>query len=156
MCTENKLGVNKFKMLSYVFIFLISFIQTSCNAEYQKLSESEVNKEDKLLAERIANKILQSQKEGKFEPLGEEATEAMRTGLNPQKQKESYETIKGMFGDFQSLEYVETWVPNDGSLLVIYRFNGNFNSKAKPEIRVVMDGNKKFSGFWILPWKDKM
>ncbi len=88
--------------------------------------------------------------------LGKEATEAMRTGLNPQKQKESYETIKGMFGDFQSLEYVETWVPNDGSLLVIYRFKGNFTSKAKPEIRVVMDGNKKFSGFWILPWKDKM
>ncbi len=156
MCTEKKSGVNKFKKLSYLFIFIISFIHTSCNAEFHKLPEFEVNKEDKLSSEKIVNKILLSQKEGKYEPLGEEATEAMRTGLSPQEQKKAYEQITGIFGEFQSLEYAETWVPNDGSLYVIYRFRGNFSSKAKPEIRVVIDGNKKLAGFFILHWKDKI
>ncbi len=63
--SENRLNYvqdsgNKFKMLSYVFIFLISFIQTSCNAEYQKLSESEVNKEDKLRKRFIGRYIFAS------------------------------------------------------------------------------------------------
>jgi len=89
--------------------------------------------------------------------LGDEATAAMRSGLTPEKQKEAYETIKGMFGDFQSMEYVETCIPTDGSLLVIYRFKGHFSkSKARPEIRVVMDGEGKLAGFWIKPWRARV
>ena len=138
-------------------ISLTALVVTGCGSRFRKLPESEVDAEMKLVAERIATNILESQRDGRFEPLGDEATAAMRSALTPKKQKEAYETIKGMFGDFQSMEYVETWVPTDGSLLVIYRFKGHFSkSKARPEIRVVMDGEGKLTGFWIKPWRARV
>ncbi len=138
-------------------ISLIALVVTGCGSQFRRLPESEVDGEVKSTAERIATDILKSMRDGRFEPLGDEATAAMRSGLTPEKQKEAYETIKGMFGDFQSMEYVETCIPTDGSLLVIYRFKGHFSkSKARPEIRVVMDGEGKLSGFWIKPWKAKV
>ncbi len=136
---------------------LIVLVVTGCGSQFRRLSESEVDAEMKSTAQRIATNILESMRDGRFEPLGDEATAAMRSGLMPEKQKEAYESIKGMFGDFQSMEYAETCVPTDGSLLVIYRFKGHFSkSKATPEIRVVMDGEGKLSGFWIKPWKAKV
>ncbi len=138
-------------------MFLTALIVTGCGSRFRKLPESEVDAEMKLAAERIATDILESQRDGRFEPLGDEATLAMCSALTPEKQKEAYETIKGMFGDFQSMEYVETWVPTDGSLLVIYRFKGHFSkSKARPEIRIVMDGGGRLAGFWIKPWRAKV
>ncbi len=138
-------------------ISLTALVVTGCGSRFRKLPESEVDTEMKLVAERIATNILVSQRDGRFEPLGDEATLAMRSALTPEKQKEAYETIKGMFGDFQSMKYVETWVPTDGSLLVIYRFKGRFSeSKARPEIRVVMDGEGKLAGFWIKPWRARV
>ncbi len=109
------------------------------------------------MAERIAINILESWRDGRFEPLGDEATIAMRSALTPEKQKEAYETIKGMFGDFQSMEYVETWVSTNGPFLAIYRFKGRFSrSRARPEIRVVMDSEGKLAGFWIKPWRARV
>ncbi len=146
-------------MRNYIAVVLaiVIFGIAGCASQFRKLPESEVDAEVKSTAERIATNILGSMRDGQFEPLGDEATSAMRSGLTPEKQKEAYESIKGMFGDFQSMEYAETCLPTDGSLLVIYRFKGHFSkSKATPEIRVVMDGEGKLSGFWIKPWKAKV
>ena len=107
------------------------------------------------LAESIAIDILNSMKSGVFIALGEEATLTMQKGLSPEKQKLSYEQIKGMFGDFESLYYYETCVPIEGESHNVYRFKGNFES-ASPEIRVVMNNDNKLSGFWIKPWKDTL
>lgn len=147
----------KWAICGVSLISLAVLVITGCGSRFRKLPESEVDAEMKLVAQRIATDILGSQKDGRFEPLGDEATAAMRSALTPEKQKEAYETIKGMFGDFQSMEYIETWVPTDGSLLVICRFKGHFSkSKARPEIRVVMDGEGKLAGFWIKPWRAKV
>ena len=136
---------------------LAVLLVTGCGSPFRKLSESEVDAEMISAAKRIATDILESHRDGRFEPLGDEATPAMRSALTPEKQKEAYETIKGMFGDFQSMEYVETCVPKDGSLLFIHRFKGHFSkSQARPEIRVVMDSEGKLAGFWIKPWRAKV
>ena len=59
-----------------------------------------------------------------------------------------------MFGDYVSMDYAETWKPKMSSLRV-YRFKGHFaKGSAAPEIRVVMDGSNKLSGFWLKPWTD--
>lgn len=141
----------------FVAIFLTAFVATGRASEFQKLPETKVDAKMKSVAESIATKILYAMRDGQIKPLGSEATEAMRSFLTTDKQRESYETIKGMYGDFQSMEYTETCIPTDGSLLVIYRFRGHFSkSQAKPEVRVVMDGEGKFAGFWVKPWADEV
>lgn len=138
-------------------MFLTVLLVAGCTSQFQKLPESKVDAGMKSVAKRIATNILEAQRDGRFEPLGGEATAAMRSALTPEKQKETCESIKGMFGDFQSIEYVETHVPTDGSQLVIYRFRGHFSkSRARPEIRVVMDDKGKLAGFWIKPWRAKV
>lgn len=81
----------------------------------------------------------------------------MQAGLTPDVQKKSYQEITGLFGDFKSLRYVESWKPNDGTLLVIHRFKASFTrSPSPPEIRVVLDGNNKLSGLWTKPCHDTL
>lgn len=62
-----------------------------------------------------------------------------------------------MYGDFLSVDYAETWVPTDSSLLANYRFRGRFSkSAARPEIRVVIDGEGKLAGLWLKPWNARI
>jgi hypothetical protein len=136
-----------------VFTALIA----GCSSDFRKLPESEVNAAMRDSAQELATRILTSWREGEFEPLGEEATLAVRSGLSPEAQEQAYEQIRGMFGDFESMDYVETWMPADGSLLQIFRFKGRFSkTEATPEIRVVLDGEGKLSGLWAKPWKSKI
>ncbi|MBN2407125.1 MAG: hypothetical protein JXJ19_05460 [Elusimicrobia bacterium] len=144
------------KYSSYIFLFLMFAVLpvlAGCNTMYTRLADAKVDAAEKAAAEKLAAGLLTSMREGQYKPLGDEATNAMRSALTPEKQKDSYEDIRGMFGDFQSLEYAGTWIPKDGTLLKIYRFRGRFSATtARPEIRVVMDGNGKLAGFWIKPW----
>ncbi len=138
-------------------ICLIALAVGGCSSPFRRLSESEVDAQMKLVAERVATRILESERDGRFEPLGDEATATVRSGLTPEVQKASYESIKGMYGDFLSMDYAETWVPTDGTLLAIYRFRGRFSkSDARPEIRVVMDGEGKLAGLWLKPWNARI
>jgi len=136
---------------------LVALIAGCGASDYRKLPESEVDSDLRASAQELATRMLSSWREGRFEPLGEEATLAVRSGLSPEAQEQAYEQIRGMFGDFESMDYVETWVPSDGSSLFVFRFRGKFSgTEARPEIRVVMDGERKLSGFWARQWNDKL
>jgi len=137
-------------------LLLILVLLAGCDSQYSKLDEADVSQEQKSLAEDIAVKLMTGMKTGDYHQLGSEATRMMQRGLTPEVQEEAYESIYGQFGDFISLKYAETWKPTDGSYSVIYRFIGDFESDKPIEIRVVMDGNNKLSGFWIKPWKKKL
>ncbi|MBL7067100.1 MAG: DUF3887 domain-containing protein [Candidatus Marinimicrobia bacterium] len=137
-------------------LLLILVLLAGCDSKYSKLDEADVNREQKSLAEDIAVKLMTVMKTGDYYQLGDEATRMMQRGLTQEVQEEAYESIKGQFGDFISLKYAETCKPTDGSYSVIYRFTGDFESGKPIEIRVVMDGNNKLSGFWIKPWKKKL
>ncbi|MBA3066301.1 DUF3887 domain-containing protein [bacterium] len=143
---------------NWKFWSLIIFFVLGCsNPEFRRLSDADADVKMKEKSLRIATSLLELQRKGQFEALGDEATASMRALLTPEKQKEVYENLKGMYGDFDSLEYAESWVPTDGTLLKIYRFKGHFSkSKTMPEIRVVMDGEGKLTGLWIKPWKAKI
>jgi hypothetical protein len=141
-----------FQLISLCVV--LGILAAGCGkSDFRKLPDSEVNASMRASAQDLASRILTSWRDGRFEPLGEEATLALQSGLTPEMQKQSYEQIRGMFGDFQSLEYAETWMPTDGSSLFIFRFKGRFaRTETAPEIRVVLDGEGKLSGLWIKPW----
>lgn len=135
----------------------LAVLIAGCGSDFRKLPENEVDPGMRASAQELVTQLLTSWREGKFAPLGEEATLAMRSGLSPETQEQAYEQFKGMFGDFESMDYAETWVPADGSTLFIFRFKGRFtNTEATPEIRVVLDGQGKLSGLWVKPWKSRI
>ena len=123
---------------------------------FEKVPEADVDAQQKAAAQRIAVRIYEGCVSGKHEALGEdEAIPEMREALAPAKLPGTCAAIKGQFGDYQSLDYAETWKPKSGAIKV-YRFKGHFSKNAEPpEIRVVMDG-AKLSGFWLKPWADTL
>jgi hypothetical protein len=125
-------------------------------AGFEKVPEADVDTQQKATAQKIAARIYEGCVSGKHQPLGEdEAIAEMREALSPSKLPGTCEAIKGQFGDYQSLDYAETWKPKGGSLKV-YRFKGHFSKATEaPEIRVIMDG-AKLSGFWLKPWADQL
>jgi len=138
--------------LSLISALLLLFL-ANCSFSYKKLPEIEVNPRQKILAGEIALRLLSAWKMGDYQELGPEATIPMQRGLTPEKQQQAYESIAARFGDFESLEYAETWISKKASPLMIYRFRGDFESGATLEIRVVMDSRDRLSGFWIKPWR---
>lgn len=113
--------------------------------------------EGKSIAERIARDLIVSWSSGRFEPLGNQANAVMKSLLTPKRQKETYQAIKGLFGSYESLTFIEAWGPVKGLPSVVYRFKARFsNSGERPEIRVVIDRDGKLSGFWIKPWHIKV
>lgn len=109
-------------------------------------------------AQDLAGKLLNGQKTGNIYMLtDQEATPEMVKGLTEAMQVASYESIKQLYGDFISLEFVETWTLQISEQYFVYRFKGNFSeTKDTPEVRVVMNESGKISGFWLRPWKDDM
>jgi hypothetical protein len=122
-----------------------------CGGGLERVPEAEVDATQKALAERLATKIYDGCRTGRFEALGDEAIPAMQEGLSPDKQKQTCAQLTGMFGDYVSMDYAETWKPKFGALYV-YRFKGHFSKGgAPPEIRVVIDRSNKLSGVWLKP-----
>jgi hypothetical protein len=127
----------------------------ACNGGLEKLPEADVDAAQKAAAQRIATKIYESCKTGQHETLGaDDAIPEMRDALSPEKQKATCQSVAGMFGDYVSMDYAETWKSKFTSLRV-YRFKGHFSKGTEtPEIRVVMDSSNKLSGFWLKHWTD--
>jgi Protein of unknown function (DUF3887) len=95
---------------------------------------------------------------GTFEPVGEEFTPQMQEGLSPKLQKQSFDQIRSMFGDYRGMTFVEALTAR--FLLpkgTVYRFKGTYSrASEQPEIRVVFDSKGKISGFWLKPWTEEM
>ena len=124
----------------------------ACSTQFEKVPEVDVDAQQKVAAQALATRIYEGCRTNTHTPLSEsEAIPEMRDALTPAKLTATCTSITTQFGDYQSLDYAETWKPGSGGLRV-YRFKGHFSrSTDTPEIRVVMDGTK-LSGFWLKPW----
>lgn len=136
-----------------MLILFIFALFSGCSSNFEKIAESNVNATMKATAEEIGNDLLVAQREGRFESLGEEATRVMRSKYTPENQKKSYEILMGIVGEYKSMEYAETWVTKEKPLLYIFRFKGEFSKNQNAEVRVVLDGKGKLTGFWVKPWR---
>jgi 16S rRNA C967 or C1407 C5-methylase (RsmB/RsmF family) len=146
-------------MKSITFILGISliFCLNSCSQDFNKISDSEVNKENLQIAQDFAINYLTKLKNGEYYQFEDEAIDALKNQLTEENQKAVYQQLKDKFGDFKSLEYSETWDQGKSSSIQIFRFKSDFeDSKKKLEVRVVLDNSKKIAGFWIKPWSDML
>jgi len=134
-------------------VILLALGIAGCSKRFVRLSESEVNKTDMRHAQEVAGALILKMQASQFYPLGEEATHRMRESFTPGEQNSAWRQIHDLYGDYQSMRYVETWASRDGLNHRIYRFRGSF-SDGQPEVRVVMDAQNKLAGLWIKDWKE--
>ncbi len=138
--------------ISILFLFL-----TGCQSNYAKLDESKVNYDQRIKAQEIASSILYAQKAGEYDIDNEILSARMQKALTPTNQKKCYEDIRTTYGDFTSLDYVETYIPKKGSNSIIYRFLGKFSKNTeKPEVRVILNENGKLAGLSFHKWNFEM
>jgi len=135
-----------------IFLSLNSFGQ-----DFKKLAESEVDKSKLKIAQDFAMNYMAKLNKGETYQFQDEAIDALKNLLTAEHQKALSQQIKAQFGDFKSLDYVETWIQSTFKSYPIIRFKGDFEkSNKKLEIRVVLNEADKIAGFWIKPWSDML
>jgi len=133
-------------------------IATASSLLFTQVPQSEINAGHVEKARQIMDSLYAKWQNGEFEPVGDEFTPEMQKGLSPQLQKQSFEQIRSIFGDYQGMTFVEAltarfFIPRG----TVYRFKWTYSrTSEQPEIRVVFDSAGKISGLWLKPWRDEM
>jgi hypothetical protein len=145
------------KSISLVLGAFIVFSLNSFGQDFKKLSDSETDKNKIKIAQKFASDFLGKLKSGETYVFQNEAIDPVKNQLSGETQKLLYQQLKTQFGDYKSLEYVETWVQGNSKAIGIFRFKGDFDkSNKKLEIRVVLNEADKIAGFFIKPWSDML
>lgn len=144
------------KKIVFVLVANIICLHVYCQ-DFKKLDKLDIDTVKCQIAEKFSIEYYTKLKNGSFYQFTDEAIDAIKNQMTEQMQKATYKQIKDNFGDFQSLNYEETWIQNSNPDMKIYRFKGIFDkSKEKLEIRVVIIKTGKIAGFWIKPWLDNL
>jgi|WetSurMetagenome_2_1015567.scaffolds.fasta_scaffold412744_2 hypothetical protein len=145
------------KSITLLLGVYILFSLDSCSQDFKKLNAPDVDSKKVLIAQKFANDYLTTLKKGSYYQFKDEAIDILKNQLTEQNQKAIYQQLKNQLGDFQSLEYAETWIQSSNPSLNIFRFKSDFEkSNKKIEIRVVLDKSDKIAGFWVKPWSDML
>jgi len=143
------------KSISLLLLLSLILALNSCGQDFDKISDSEVDKDNLQIAQDFAGEYLRKSKEGTYYHFQDEAIDALKNQLTTENQEVIYQQLKAKYGDFQSLDYSETWIQSSNNSIQLFRFKSNFEkSSRKLEVRVVMDDSQKIAGFWIKPWSD--
>ncbi len=143
--------------ITIILLYCIAIV-AAAQQSYEKLPENEISQTELRQAISLGEKLLLGQKAGDIYILSEdEAIPEVARGLTEGVQQSSYENIRSMFGEYESMQFAEAWKLEADQSYTIYRFKGTFDAASdKPEIRMVMDQEGKLAGFWIRPWEDDM
>jgi hypothetical protein len=146
------------KSITLIFGSCILFCLNSFGQDFKKWNNSEVVDKTKInIAQDFASNFLNKLKKGETYIFKDNAIDILKNQLTEENQKLVYQQFKTQFGDFESLEYAETWVQGSSKSIQIIRFKSVFEkSNRKLEIRVVLNDSGKVAGFWIKPWSDML
>ncbi|MEM9672559.1 MAG: hypothetical protein ACFB15_00925 [Cyclobacteriaceae bacterium] len=142
----------------FILIWLVSSTPLLTQDSYKKLTEEELKSAPFKTAESLADAMLTAQrKESPYLLKESEATSAVREEFTAEKQLQTYGAIRELFGDYQSLTFVEAYRTLTDPTYHIFRFRGGFErGNAQPEVRVVMNEAAQLAGFFIRPWQDSL
>ncbi len=108
-------------------------------------------------AQNVATDLLTGWREGKFQHLSDDFSLEMIAGLPPEDQQKAYDSLRVLFGHFESLTFAEALISPRLPGAVMFRFKGTFSgTKDNPEIRVVITDDGKIGGFWVKHWLDEL
>lgn len=137
-------------------IVFVCMAAVGCGNRYCRLSEGSVDIAMKSRALHYGTAILESCKKGKAFALNGNATPGMERAFDAERQRSACGQIRARFGDYRSLEYMETLISR-GEGYQAFRFRGVFTGmNERPEVRVVLSREGRLAGFWIKPWRESM
>lgn len=145
------------KSISLILVAFIIFSLNSCSQDFKKLTVTEIDKNKVKIAQDFASNFLTKLKNGEEYQFQDKAIDAIKNQFTGEAQKLVYQQLKTQFGEYQSIEYAETWIQSNSKSISIFRFKGEFEKSTKKlEIRVVLNESEKIAGFWIKPWSDML
>jgi 16S rRNA C967 or C1407 C5-methylase (RsmB/RsmF family) len=137
--------------------FIVLFSLNACSQDLKKLDNTEVDSEKLKIAQAFANDFFSGLKNDSYYEFNDVAIDELKNQMSEENQKALYKQLKSQFGDFQFLEYAETWIQSNNKSVQINRFKGEFEkSNKKLEIRVVVNDSNKIAGLWVKPWSDML
>ena len=77
------------KSITFILGFLLVFCLNSCSQDFQKISDSELNKENLQIAQDFATNYLTKLKNGEYYQFQDEAIDALKNQLTEENQKNS-------------------------------------------------------------------
>ena len=142
----------------FILIWLVQCAAVQAQPGYRKLTDEETKSAPVQTAQTLADAMLTAQKKGQAHAFSEaEATPAVRGEFSPDKQLQTYSAIKELFGDYQSLTFVEAYQTTNAPAYQIFRFRGEFEKgTTQPEVQVVLNDTGQLAGFFIRPWQDTL
>jgi len=144
------------KSLTLLFLnIVLLFYVNSFGQTFMKLEPSDFISKKAETTKKFANDYLTKQKNNSYFKFRDEALEELKNKLTEEKQKADYKNLKNLFGDYISLEYVETLILKDNVDYKFLRFKGDFEkSSNKLEIMVILNESDKVAGILIKPLFD--
>ncbi len=108
-------------------------------------------------ADAVARALFKAWAASQFEPLLDDFTSEMKQAFPPDVQKQFYSTIKANFGDFKDMQFSEAVTSPAFPRYIVYRFRADFSdTPARPEVRVVLDKDKRVEGFAAMLWNPEV
>jgi len=153
---------DKDKVLQYYYTGLLAvvllFCCAGCTSNYKKINPANVNATELQFARQMAIKIMDKFESYDYSALtAVDATPEAVKGFSATVIQQSCDLLRNKYGTFRGVEFAEAYKPINDSSHTIYRFKGNFKQATKaPEIRITIDENGKFAGFFTTKWKDKL
>ena len=148
------------KLSKYFLIYLIiqfTMFCYACSQAFEHIPDEKADKEKINRAQTIADEYFKVLNEGGTYDFTGKATDLFIESFTPDAQKKSHDQLTSQFGNYESMEYAETWVHTNGEELTIIRFKAIFSeAKKEQEVRVILDGKDLLAGFWIKPWNDTL
>jgi len=144
------------RLLAFIFLVLLSACGGNQSTTFEPVPRQEVLDTNIKRAKMFGHRMMNDCVNDAFALLNrDEATKEMAEGLTIDMQKDACDHIKGEFGVYHGLEFVECLRPKDGRLYKVFRFKTSFtNKRAVAETRVVLDGQDKLAGIWAGAWRD--
>ncbi len=126
----------------------------SCSQDFEKVSNEKVDLTQVNHAQKFSENFYSALKNDSVYVFKDEVIDVIKNQLSPQTQRTMYDNIKTKFGDYENLQYVETYKQKSNELY-IHRFKAKFSKSDKLlEIRVVYNNEGKIAGFFLKPWLD--
>jgi len=140
-----------------VMVLGANWVQAQQGLDSKPIPSAQVDQAAKAKADAMARALFKAWAASQFEPLSDDFTSEMKQAFPSDVQKQSYATIKANFGDFKDMQFAEAVTSPAFPRYIVYRFRADFSdTPARPEVRVVVDKERKVGGFAVKLWNPEV
>lgn len=147
--------IHYFSRFSILLMVMTGTIATAQPA-LKKLSNDEVGNDLIEKSHQFLEDFFAKMKAAKVYDFTETGTTEIAATITPAVQKQVYEQVFQIAGEYESASLKEVYMTTDGSNFKILRYSGQFTRGTPIELRIIYNQDEKIAGYFVKPWKDQM